>query len=383
MHDIDQISNLKSELTHVQNQLKQKETIIDSILEGTMAGFWDWYIQDNYEYLSPSFKKMFGYEDHEMENTPEAWMKIMHPDDLKIVKENFNRYINCRGREPYASEVRFYHKSGAIIWVQCEGKVIEWDDNWNPIRMVGYHIDITKRKRLEVEKAYTLQLEKKNKELEKFAYVASHDLQEPINSIKSFADLLSSDKANQLSETSKQMLGFISESADRMGKLVLGLLEHSNIGLDRKVEEVDCNRLVQEVLKDLDKIIHDNSATFTIENLPKNLIGNETELRILFQNIISNGIKFHSNLNAPHITIGCSCLPEHYLFEIIDNGIGIEKKNYDKIFDIFTKLNIYKKYEGTGIGLAHCKKIVDLHHGKIWLESTQGEGTTFYFKLPK
>ncbi|WP_052444143.1 ATP-binding protein [Flammeovirga sp. OC4] len=383
MHDIDQITNLKSELTHVQNQLKQKETIIDSILEGTMAGFWDWYIQDNYEYLSPSFKKMFGYEDHEMENTPEAWMKIMHPDDLKMVKENFNHYINCRGREPYISEVRFYHKNGSIIWVQCEGKVIEWDDNWNPLRMVGYHIDITKRKRMEVEKSYTLQLEKKNKELEKFAYVASHDLQEPINSIKSFADLLSSDKANQLSETSKQMLGFISESADRMGKLVLGLLEHSNIGLDRKVEEVDCNRLVQEVLKDLDKIIHDKNATFSVEELPKNLVGNETELRILFQNIISNGIKFHSNLNAPHITISCSCLPEHYLFEIIDNGIGIEKKNYDKIFDIFTKLNIYKKYEGTGIGLAHCKKIVDLHQGKIWLESTQGEGTTFYFKLPK
>ncbi|KXX72411.1 PAS domain-containing protein [Flammeovirga sp. SJP92] len=383
MHDIDQITNLKSELTHVQNQLKQKEIIIDSILEGTMAGFWDWYIQDNYEYLSPTFKKMFGYEDHEMENSPESWMKIMHPDDLNMVKENFDHYIKGRGQEPYITEVRFFHKNGSIIWVQCEGKVIEWDEDWNPIRMVGYHIDITKRKKIEKERKYTAQLEKKNQELEKFAYVASHDLQEPINSIKSFADLLSDDRANQLSETSKQMLGFISESADRMGKLILGLLEHSNIGLDRKIETVDCNHLIQDVLQDLDKIIHDTGATFKIDTLPKHLKGNETELRILFQNIISNGVKFHVKGHPPRITITCNLQPQHYLFEITDNGIGIEKKNYEKIFDIFTKLNIYSKYEGTGIGLAHCKKIMDLHQGKIWLDSTQGEGTTFYLKLPK
>lgn len=383
MHDIDQIANLKSELTHVQNQLKQKEIIFDSILEGTMAGFWDWYIQDNYEYLSPTFKKMFGYEDHEMENSPESWMKIIHPDDLEMVKKNFNHYIETRGREPYISEVRYFHKDGSLIWVHCEGKVIEWDDNWNPIRMVGYHIDITKRKKVEEDRKYTLQLEKKNQELEKFAYIASHDLQEPINSIKSFADLLSSDRENELSETSKQMLSFISDSADRMSKLILGLLEHSNIGLDRKIDVVDCNELVSDGLKDLDKIIQDTGATFKIDNLPKRLNGNEAELRVLFQNLISNGIKFHIKGHPPHIHIACNSLPEHFLFEIKDNGIGIEKKNFEKIFDIFTKLNIYSKYEGTGIGLAHCKKIVDLHQGKIWLESTQGEGTTFYIKLPK
>ena len=119
------------------------------IFENILAGYWDWSIQENTEYLSPRFKSLFGYKDHEMENSPEAWQKIIHPDDLPGVLEVFEKHVQSKGNFPYINEVRYYHKDGSIVWVLCKGEVIEWDEDGKPLRMVGCHVDITQQKRQE------------------------------------------------------------------------------------------------------------------------------------------------------------------------------------------------------------------------------------------
>ena len=179
-------------------ELLDKHNIIHNILESSMAGYWDWYIQEDYEYLSPTFKLMFGYEDHEIPNTPDSWHKIIHPEDLPGVFEIYEKHVQSKGKIPYDNEVRYFHKDGSIIWVFCRGKIIEWDEEGKPVRMVGCHIDITALKTIEEKQQQTLQLlAQKNQELLQIAYVVSHDLQEPLRTLSNYTGLLEEEFAGK------------------------------------------------------------------------------------------------------------------------------------------------------------------------------------------
>ncbi len=231
-------------------------------------------------------------------------------------------------------------------------------------------------------KFYTSQLEKKNKELEQFTYIASHDLQEPLRTLISFSDLLSKEYQGQLDEKANKSLSFISEAAIRMSTLVKDLLDYNRIGQTKEVSVVECNDIVKVVCKDLDSFIKESNATITTEKLPK-IKGYETEIRLLFQNLITNAIKFRRKGHDPQVKISARVGPKHWEFSFQDNGIGIASKHQKKIFDIFKRLHLKHEYAGTGIGLAHCQKIVDLHQGELWVQSKPNEGSTFYFTLPK
>lgn len=377
------IAQLEKELATTRRLLADKETVFDNILDSTLAGYWDWYIQDEYEYMSPTFKKMFGYEDHEIENHPDSWQRMIHPDDLSYVFEVYNKHVSSKGEYPYDNEVRYYHKDGSIVWVYCRGKVIEWDEEGNPVRMVGCHVDITKLKEAEQTEIYARELEKRNKELQQFAYVASHDLQEPLMTIKSFVELVENEFSHQLEEEVQMYLKYISTSAKRMSSLVRDLLEYSRLGKDRTKLEIDLAEIIRDVITDLKTNIEATQATIHYEkNLPT-LEVYLTEMRLLFQNLISNAIKFRHPGVAPQIQITVEEQEKQWLFQISDNGIGIAPEHRERIFVIFQRLHNKSEYEGTGIGLAQCAKIVDLHDGKIWVDSTVGQGSTFSFTLPK
>ncbi|PZR32770.1 MAG: hypothetical protein DI538_19035 [Azospira oryzae] len=225
-------------------------------------------------------------------------------------------------------------------------------------------------------------IQAKNKDLEQFTYIASHDLKEPLRTISNYIEVIEDDCLDQLDEHAKTYLSKITRAADRMRALIDYLLEFSRLGKDRKFTLVNGNRLLAEVMADLSKLIEVNQTIITIGNLPS-LLANEIQLRQLFQNLISNAIKFKRKDVMPEIVIEHIANKFTHEFHISDNGIGIEPKHFDRIFQMFQKLNKDQDFEGYGIGLANCKRIVELHGGQLWVESEPGHGSTFKFTLQK
>jgi len=224
-------------------------------------------------------------------------------------------------------------------------------------------------------------LKLKNNELEQFAFITSHDLQEPLRTITTVVTNLEQQNKGNLDELTTVYLGFLSQSAVRMRALITGLLEYSRLGKDKQLDKVDCNAVLQECLADLRTCILENQATITSSPLPI-LLAYGLELKLLFQNLISNAIKFRQKNIPPQIRI--SAVPDNnsWVFSVADNGIGIEERFREKIFIIFHRLHPQTAYEGTGIGLAHCRKIVELHGGKIWVNANPEGGSIFRFTLP-
>ena len=218
-------------------------------------------------------------------------------------------------------------------------------------------------------------------ELNQFAYINNHDLQEPLRTLTYFTQLLHDDYGDKLDEDGHRYIEFIHNSAVRMSKMVRDLFEYSILGKESVRSLIDCNKVVNAVLLDLDDSIKASQAKITLEKLPT-IVGFETELRLLFQNLIANAIKFHNKDEIPEIIISAGSSEKKWIFSIKDNGIGIDEKHNNKIFIIFQRLHNRDKFEGTGIGLAHCKKIVEMHGGKIWVESTPGSGSNFLFTIP-
>lgn len=227
----------------------------------------------------------------------------------------------------------------------------------------------------------TKELEQKNKELEQFVYIASHDLQEPLRTATSFVKLLQQQYHGVLDEKADKYLNFITDASARMRTLIKDLLDYSKIGNSKSFVLVDCNTVLQEVLADLGSAIFEANAMITVEKLPI-VTGYPTEVKQLFQNLIINAIKFRKKDVAPQIHVSVISAVDYWQFSVKDNGIGIEEEHQEKVFIIFQRLHSKSDYEGSGIGLAHVKKIVNIHNGDIWIESEPGKGTTFHFTIP-
>ena len=222
-----------------------------------------------------------------------------------------------------------------------------------------------------------------NQELEQFAYIASHDLQQPLQTITGFAELLLSLKSEiNLEEEADEYVTPILEEGIRMQGLIKNLLEYSRVGTKRQeLQPTDCNIILAETLKNIHHSIEKSQAIITHQTLPT-VKADKIQLGQLLQNLISNGIKYCRPGVIPQVTISAEQKPQEWIFIIQDNGIGIKSDYFERIFQVFQRLHTVQDYPGTGIGLAICKKIVERHGGKIWVESEFGVGTTFYFTLP-
>lgn len=271
-------------------------------------------------------------------------------------------------------------KDGSLFWTNLTLTSI-LDDDGNIIGFSTLTRDLTERKQVqEMQKAKAI-LEAKNEELGQFAYIASHDLQEPLVTVKGYLSLLEEDYHEQFDEDGKFYLNTISSAIYRMSNLVKDLLDYSRIGKQKELVEENTEEIAKIVVKDLAAQIKETGAQISFGKLPTIFVYS-TEFRQLLQNLISNGIKFQQKGNQPVIAIKAERQNNFWRFEVTDNGIGISKEQEQKIFMIFKRLHSKSSYEGTGIGLATCQKIAELHGGEIGVNSTIGVGSTFYFTIP-
>jgi len=293
-------------------------------------------------------------------------------EDRHITNEILNHILDITGGECRITEKMILQEKDEDLQLILSGLLHLHEDF--QLQMLAY------RKNEQLEKL-NAQLKSKNQEMEQFAYIASHDLQEPVRTISNFAKLLSTNYVGKFDETADKSFKFIIEAADRMSSLIKGLLDYSRIGREIRLATVNCNQLLVDIKYDLAAIIGETNAFIEVGDLP-NVLGNPTDLRLVFQNLINNAIKFRKSDSSPRISISCEKQKTRWKFSCKDNGIGFDKKHNKKIFHIFQRLHSRKDYSGTGIGLSHCRKVVELHGGKIWVDSKLNEGSTFYFTIP-
>jgi len=333
------------------------------------------YLAFNVAYEA-EFEKIFGKKIHlgmclfealahlpeEMENTVALWTRALEGESFTLSSEFGSSELQRNSYELSFSPIR-----------DCAGKIIG-----------AAHIvrDITERKRAAEDLAKkTAELARSNQELEQFAYIASHDLQEPLRMVSSYVQLLAKRYQGKLDQDADEFIHYAVDGATRMQCLITDLLSYSRVGTRGKpFEPIDGYQVLAAALDNLQLAIADNAATITHDPLPT-VTADSSQLTQLFQNLIGNAIKFHG-AEPPAIHVGAQLKDGEWLFSIRDNGIGIAPENFERIFLIFQRLHSRAEYPGTGIGLAVCKRIVERHGGRIWPESQPGQGTTFFFTLP-
>lgn len=349
-------------------------------VQGTTAGLWDWNLVDDSQWWSPQFYKLIGYTEKELPPTRENFQKLLHPDDLELAVKITERHLTKKAA--FLAEYRIRHHSGKYKWFSASGQAL-WDEEGNPLRVVGTLIDIHARKVAEeAELKRSAELAAKNRELEELTYVVSHDLQEPVRTIAGFAGLFADTFGDELNEEGHQYLHYMQDAAERSQQLILDLLDYARIGKEKTFEEVDLGSALEDVKVDLSLKIKETDTRIEVGNMPT-VHGLKTELRLLLQNLISNSIKFRKPDTAPVIRIHSVEHENEFEITVSDNGIGIDQPYLESVFVIFKRLHGKSAYEGTGIGLAHCKKVVEMHGGRIWVTSEVGEGSTFHFTLAK
>ncbi len=284
--------------------------------------------------------------------------------------------------EIWEGNLKYRNKYNTFFWLDCA--IIPFknkNDFFSEFLLIMY--DITERKKTqELRKEYIKKIEAKNEELEQYTYIASHDLQEPLNTILGYVSRFNKRYENRFDEKDKKMLGYILDASLRMRSLIKNILDYGRIGQKSKIERIDCNEIVENTKKDYHSIIREKNAKIFYEDLPS-ILGVKSQIQLLFQNLISNALKFSRNNVNTEISISFTENDQFWTFKVRDNGIGIEKEHQSRIFKIFQRLHNRSNYKGNGIGLSHCKKIVELHDGEIWVESSINKGSSFYFTISK
>ncbi|HEX7692296.1 MAG TPA: PAS domain S-box protein [Sediminibacterium sp.] len=370
--------------------VKHSNQRYDMVALATNDAIWDWDTEsDMVSRTGKGLKMLFGYDLEESQLDEEFWHKRIHPDDIKSVFDKQRKILENASEMYWEDEYRFLKKNGVYAYVHDKGYIIR-DDAGKAIRVLGATRDITERKEneallLELNnrlKQRADELSASNVELERFAYIASHDMQEPLRMITSFLQLFKKKYEAHIDETAEQYIHFAVDGADRMKKLIQDLLQYSRIGSNKgHFEEIHTNDLLDEVVGVFLTAIEETGARITTGQLP-DIKANRTQMFQLFQNLIGNAMKYHSQ-EPPEIRIEGKDEGGQYVFSVKDNGIGIKPVFFEKIFILFQRLHHKHEYSGTGIGLAVCKKIVDRHHGKIWVESEPGKGSCFFFTIAK
>jgi PAS domain S-box-containing protein len=387
----------------IQEELRKSQQRWQLAIQSTGDGIWDWNVQTNEVYYSPRWKEMRGYHNDEIRDNFEQWAELIHPDDYELVMKALEQHFTKR--LPFHLEYRTLHRDGSYRWILTQGQAV-WDEIGQILRMVGAETDITERKQAQAALAQlneelearvrqrtsqleqvnkillatTSQLEKRNQELDQFAYVASHDLKAPLRAIANLSEWLEEDLEDKLDDDTRHNLNLLRGRVHRLENLINGLLAYSRVGrVNSESQIVSVERLLNEIIDSM--VI---PPEFTIE-----IIGEmptfRTQLLPLQQtlsNLIDNAIKHHPRQDGK-VSISVVEQENFYEFTITDDGKGIDPKYHDRIFTIFQTLDARDNKESTGIGLSIVKKAVENQGGAIAIKSQLGQGTSFRFTWKK
>ncbi|MBF0561603.1 MAG: PAS domain S-box protein [Alphaproteobacteria bacterium] len=377
-----------TERRQIEEKLRQADNRMRTFFERQIVGMAITSLQKGWLQVNDRLCEMLGYSREELDGL--TWAELTYPDDLTADVEQFERILNQEIDE-YTLEKRFIRKDGTIIYTDLSVGCVR-----NPDGSVNYFlallIDITERKNSEAKIAVALrqladktqQLEMANAELKQFTYAASHDLRAPLRMVTSYLDLIVKKLGPNLDDDMRQFIGFAASGANRMAALIVGLLDYSRTGRDSSLfEPVPLEEILQISMSNLQVSIEETGAMLDIAADLPTVTGDRIELVRLFQNLIGNAIKYRIADRPAKISVGWRDDGPEWVVWVKDNGIGIDAKNFGRVFEVFQRLVSATKYEGSGIGLAICKKTAEHHGGRIWLESTPGEGSTFLVAFPK
>lgn len=366
-----------TERKHFEEALQQSESRLRSVMENMPIMLDAFDVHGNIILWNAECERVTGYKASEMVNNPKA-MEMLYPDPV-YRKQMLDRWSE-KGHDYRDWEWEIRCKDGTV-------KTVAWSNVSKKFALPGWGgwgvgVDVTARKRSEQElKRHSEELSRSNADLSQFAWVASHDLKEPLRMVKTHVQLLRVLTRGTLSEEAQDSIRFAEEGASRMDQLISDLLRYASVGnADTEFEEVSLELALKGALDNLRGSIGEWNAVITHDPLPT-VMGNEHQLAQIFQNLIGNAIRFCGE-KSPKIHISAEIKNGVVEIAVKDNGIGIERRYAKKIFVIFQRLNHRTQYPGTGIGLAICKKIVERHGGKIWVESEMGSGSKFHFTLP-
>ncbi len=364
----------------VENNLRDSQRFMQTLLSNLPGMSYRCLNDKNWtmEFLSDGCFELTGYYPGDLVlNSKLSYGRLIHDDDKEMVWNGVQ--AACVEKKPFKLVYRIITADGSQKWVWEQGRGI-FSDSGQLIAIEGFITDITDQKLAEENLHKALNdLEVSNTELDQFASTASHDLQEPLRILISYLELIEEKHMQTLSTEAKNYINRALSNSKRMKQLIDGILSYSRIGKTKtEFNRIDCNNIIKKTLNNLQLTISENNAIIKYSDLPT-ISGDELQICQLFQNLIANALRYRSD-RSPLIEISAKKTKNEFLFCIKDNGIGIDQRHFNRIFLMFERLD--SSAEGTGIGLSICKKIVENHGGKIWVDSEKGKGSCFYFTIP-
>jgi len=332
-----------------------------------------------FTYVGPHAASLLGYpvEEWRQEGFWDAHIRMDDPQDLTPLRQSAD---GCLGDHDFTCSMA--SRNGATVHLHCVVKTAACDAGANVLR--GCMMNITELKKAQESLARRAEeLSASNAELRQFASVASHDLKEPLRMVSFYTQLLAKRYKGKLDSDADEFIGYAVEGATRMGDLIKNLLDYSRVSaVKREVAPTDCEAVFGKSMENLRLALGECGAAVTHDPLPE-VVADASQLGQVLQNLVANAIKYRCKDRPPRVHVSVREEPAQWVFSVKDNGIGIEPEYFETIFLIFHQLHSREKYDGTGVGLAICRRIVERHHGRIWVESEPGEGATFCFTIPR
>jgi PAS domain S-box-containing protein len=361
--------------------LRLAEERYDLAMRGSKAGFWHLDVRRDEMQLSPRFRDMMGRPDSDAAVTLEDFLSNVHDEDADSVRQAITRHFT--GGQPFTVEHRMRRADGDYIWLQAHGESVRGADG-RALRMAGSVHDITQRRTAERSaQEHAEALRASNAELERFAYVTSHDLQEPLRKVRAFGDLLARDYADRLDDRGRKLLDTMIDGAGRMQTLIQDLLGYSRSAhVAMNVRLIDLDAMIADVAGDFDLALSECSGSIGWR-VDGEVCADPVLMRQLVHNLVGNAVKYRDPSRPPRIELALDRSDDGGAhLSVTDNGIGFADEHARRIFEVFRRLHTRGDYPGTGIGLALCQRIVERHGGRIWAEGRAGEGAVFHVELP-